>query len=305
MHKKIKRVYQFLLTLLSIICLTIACEMMITKTFLLSPTHWVKTSQESQYTNYLTNSINQSIQDIGAASGIKNDGLKNVISEEQVQENLNQFITSAFQGKAYEVTDEKIKESLYRTVEEYAKQENMIINESNQVYVDNLVNQGVQLYNSQINNKVISTIGLRVHLIQRMVRLLLLITSGMFVLLLILLYFASDRYKHVFVRNIAYIVMTTGLLLVTITILIKIKNPVGTISLLDPGMKLWVNTSLKLPMNAQSMISGAFVILGLLLSIYSYLEYKRLEKRGFRRKKHRTDQLEEFELDEDVDPILK
>lgn len=309
MHKKIKRIYQFLLTLLSIVCLTIACETILAKTYLLSSDHWIKTSQESMYTSYLTNSINQSIQDTGLASGIKKDGLNNVISEEQVQQNLNQFVGSAFQGKAYETNNENIKKELYSAIETYAKKENMTINETNKVYVDKLVEQSVQLYDNQINNKIVSTIGLRVKLIKRLVDLLVISTSVLFFVLIVLLYFASDRYKHVFIRNLAYIITTTGLLLVSITAVITIKNPVAFVSLFDAGMKEWINTSLALPMKIQKIMSGVFLAMGILLSIYSYTEYKRLEQRGFRRKEHSdeenedVDGLSEFD-DEEINPTF-
>ncbi|MGX6970988.1 hypothetical protein [Vagococcus bubulae] len=111
MNKTIKRVYQFLLTLLSILCLTIACEVVIARTFLLSSEHWITVAKESNYTKSLTDSINQSIQDVGMASGIKKDGLKPVVTQSEVTKDFNQFLTSAFKGQTYEIEKSVIEKN--------------------------------------------------------------------------------------------------------------------------------------------------------------------------------------------------
>lgn len=294
MNKTIKRVYQFLLTLLSILCLTIACEVMIAKTFLLSSNHWIKVAQESDYTKSLTNSINESIQDIGLGSGIKKDGLKNVITQDEVTKDFNQFLTNAFKGKTYDIDKKPLEESLRTAVTDYAKKENKPITEVNQSSVDQLVEKSVAIYNGKIHNKIVSTIGLRVSLIERLSNVLLIGALSVLFVLIGCLYFAGGRYRHVFVRNLAYLVSSTGLLLVSFTAILSWKKPLANLSIIDKPMKEWIAASLNLPMRAQTIISVVFLGLGVLLSVYSYKEYRRLEQRGFRRKQQ---EIEKSEID--------
>ncbi|MGY3703564.1 hypothetical protein BW731_06975 [Vagococcus martis] len=284
MNKKIKNVYQFLLTLLSILCLTIFCEVAIVKTFLLSSNHWVTEAENSKYINNLTQSINESIQDIGMASGIKKGGLKNVISEADVEKDFNHFVTNAFIGQTYDINKEAVGDTIRTAVEEYAKKENKPINEINQASVNQFVEQGVTLYNGKIHNPIVSTIGLRVTLINRLTNFLLLGSGIFLVVLVICLYFAGTRYKHVFIRNLAYLVTSTGLLLVSFTLFLTIKKPLAKLSVLDNSMKSWISASFQSPIIIQIIISVVFLLSGITLSIYSYKEYKKLEKRGFRRK---------------------
>lgn len=284
MNKTIKNIYQFLLTLLSIICLTVLCETLIVKTFLLSPNHWINSAEDSQYVKELTTSINESIQDVGMASGIKKDGLKDVIPEKDVRIDFNQFVMSAFSGKTYNINKKTIETTVQSAVESYAEKENKPINETNQTSVNQFIDKVVTEYNGKIHNPVISTIGLRVSLVERLANVLLLSSGLVLFILIICLYFAGNKYKHVFSRNIAYLVMTTGLLLGSFTLLLKINRPLDNLSVIDVNMKTWIQTSLSLPMSIQVVVSVVFLTLGVLLSVYSYKEYKRLEKRGFRRK---------------------
>ncbi|MGX4687479.1 hypothetical protein JNUCC83_11605 [Vagococcus sp. JNUCC 83] len=284
MNKKIKNIYQFLLTLLSIICLTVLCETVIVKTFLLSPNHWINSAVDSQYIKQLTTSINDSIEDVGMASGIKKDGLKDVITEKDVQTDFDQFVISAFSGKTYNIDKKVVETTVQTAVESYAKKENKPINETNQASVTQFIDQVVTEYNGKIHNPVVSAIGLRVSLVEKLSNILLLSTGIVLVILIICLYFAGNRYKHVLIRNIAYLVTTTGLLLVSFTLFLKVTKPLDSLSIIDVNMKTWIQKSLSLPMSIQVIVSVMFLALGVLLSVYSYKEYKRLEKRGFRRK---------------------
>lgn len=292
MNKKIKHVYQFLLTLLSVLCLLIASEILIAKPFLLSSNHWIKVAMESDYTKSLTDSINQSIQDIGMASGIKQDGLNQIISQSEVTKDFDQFITKAFKGESYEIKQDVVESRLKTAVEDYAKKENKPITAENQASVDQFITKSIEIYNGKIHNKIISTIGLRVSLIKRLTTITLIVSLIVLCLLILCLYFASGRYKHVFVRNIAYVITSTGLLLVSFTVILSMKNPLTYLSIIDDHMKVWIIESLKLPMLVQVIVSLVFLILGILLSVYSYKEYKRLEKRGFRRKQQAMDEIE-------------
>ncbi|WP_270279569.1 hypothetical protein [Vagococcus bubulae] len=294
MNKTIKRVYQFLLTLLSILCLTIACEVVIARTFLLSSEHWITVAKESNYTKSLTDSINQSIQDVGMASGIKKDGLKPVVTQSEVTKDFNQFLTSAFKGQTYEIEKSVIEKKLQVAVEEYAKKENKPINEVNQESVNQFVEEGVNIYNGKVHNVMISTIGLRVSLIKKMTNILLIVSIVLLGILMLCLYFASGRYKHVFVRNVAYLVTSTGLLLVSFTMILSINNPLTHLSIIDDHMKKWITESIKLLMTVQIVVSIVFLVLGILLSLYSYKEYKKLEQRGFRRKQQTFDEIEGY-----------
>lgn len=292
MNKKIKHVYQFLLTLLSVLCLLIASEILIAKPFLLSSNHWIKVAMESDYTKSLTDSINQSIQDIGMASGIKQDGLNQIISQSEVTKDFDQFITKAFKGESYEIKQDVVESRLKTAVEDYAKKENKPITAENQASVDQFITKSIEIYNGKIHNKIISTIGLRVSLIKRLTTITLIVSLIVLCLLILCLYFVSGRYKHVFVRNIAYVITSTGLLLVSFTVILSMKNPLTYLSIIDDHMKVWIIESLKLPMLVQVIVSLVFLILGILLSVYSYKEYKRLEKRGFRRKQQVMDEIE-------------
>lgn len=286
MDKALRNIYQFLITLLSIICLTVASEIVILKVFTLSSTHWLKAAQTSNYTVDLTSSINQSIQDLGSASGIKPEGLQNIISQEQVDKDFNQFLTHSFNGEAYSIKQEVIKNSLSKAVTSYAEKENLPINETNQESVTQFVDQAYQAYDSGIRNQIISVIGIRVGLLDKISSTMLKaigILAMALIFLFILIYWIGNRYTHVFTRNLGQLFSSTSLFLFFISGMVLINQPVKAISVLDGSLKNWLEAGLRLPIILNILLGCFYLLMGVLFSVYSYKEYRKLEQRGFRR----------------------
>lgn len=285
MKKQIGSLYQFLLTLLAIVCLIIASQMMILKVSLLSTTHWEKTTETSGYTKALTETINQGIQDLGLASGITADGLEQVIKEEQVAQDFNHFLENTLNGAPYMVKQDDIKKGISDAITAYADKTGKAIDASNQESVNDFVNQAYHIYDRSIRNKIISTFGLRINLINQASNMVLYGSLILLAVLLLFNYLAADRYTHVFVRNLAYLFSSSSMLLLLSSYLFYRYNPIRSLSIFDDNLNNWLFEGFKQPQLLNISLCGVFLVIGIGLSIFSYKSYKQLELRGFRRER--------------------
>ena len=284
MRDFMSKTYQFMLVLLSIVCLVIASESIILKTLVLSPGHWLKVTTESDYVAETTDSINQSISDLGLGSGIKEGGLDSVITKEQVEEDFTSFLSNALVGTPFTIDQDNIKAQINDAVEDYAKEEDHTMNKKNQASVDQFVEAAYQKYDRGIRNRLISMVGLRTSMVDKLLTTVITVFLGLLLVLLLLIYLVERRYVHIFFRNVSHLLATSSLLLVAINLIYYIKEPLKDLTVLNEGLKTLVSDGLKLPLLINWGLAIIFLLSSVAIGVASYSQYSKLKKKSFRRK---------------------
>lgn len=281
MQQWMSKIYQYLLVLLSILCVIVASEGLLVKTLIMSPKHWLKATETSGYIESSTKSINQSIEDLGLGSGIKAGTLEEVISEEQVREDFNSFLSNALKGTPFTIDQEAVKKKLNTSISEYAKEEGQTIDKTNQESIDQFVDAAYQKYDSSIRNRVISMIGLRTSLADKLLTTVVASAFGIFLLLIVLIYFAGKKYQHIFFRNVSHLFGATGLFLALINLVYNHNKPINDLTIFNNNMKDLINQGFQLPLIINWGLAVGYLVLGILSGVRSYNEYLNLKRRNF------------------------
>lgn len=281
MQQWMSKIYQYLLVLLAILCLIIASEGLLVKAFIMSPSHWLKATETSSYIEKTTKSVNQSIEDLGLGSGIKAGALEEVISEEQVKADFNSFLSNALKGTPFTIDQEAVKKQLNTSISAYAKKEGQTINKTNQESINQFVEAAYQKYDSGIRNRVISMIGLRTSLVDKLLTIVMGSAFGIFLLLLLLMYLAGEKYQHIFFRNLSHLLGATSLLIALINVLYNYYQPLKDLTIFDSSMKDLIHQGLGMPIMINWGLAASCLILSILSGFHSYNEYLKIKRRRF------------------------
>lgn len=284
MQNIMSKMYQFMLVLLLTLCIIIVSQGLIMKFFVLSPNHWLKITAKSNFVEETTKSINQSIEDLGLGSGIQAGGLAEAISEEQVQKDFDGFLSNALKGTPFVINQGQIKQQLETAIIEYAKKEGQEINKENQVYIDGFVDAAYQKYDSGIRNQIISMVGLRTNMLDKLLTVVIGSALGMILVLLILLFLAERRYKHIFYRNLSHLCGSVGLLVFSINGMYYYTEPLKNLTIFSRSMKILIMDGLQLPLTINWIQSFIFILLGVGLGFLSYNEYLNIKRVDFLKK---------------------
>lgn len=294
LQKKFSALYQGLLTIIMIMVLFLFSFLILTRQTITSSDYLINTADKVKYYDETTTQINQAIQDLGMASGINKDGLKNAISSEQVEKDFTQFIQHSFSGDGYKTDEKPIKDSVRKAIDNYAKKENKVIDQNNKQSIEFFLDKSYEIYDSNIRLPLVPTIGLKAERFRHQIFKLLGILGIIFIVLLILLYFASHKHKHVLLRFLAYANLSTGFLYIFLAIILKFFNPINRIGLSQKNLFDLVTSFINgmLPMTVGIML--IFIVVGLILAFVSIRIRSNLIDKSERREREREESFDMF-----------
>ena len=166
---------------------------------------------EQQYYSELKPIIEEKFDEYLLQSGLEEEVIRNIITEEKIKEDIELIIYSMYEGKEYEIDTSILKEQLDKNINMYLENNNIVLNgeESIREFIDlidkNYRTQILDLPILQSSNTIYSTIMTFINYIT--------IAISVFIGVLILILILSTKPTLMFLNYIGIGLLATGILL--------------------------------------------------------------------------------------------
>jgi hypothetical protein len=190
----------------------------------------IQASHQAEYADQLNKEITNKIQNLGLGSNLPIETFENVITTNQVQENVDTYVRAIYADIPYHLTGKKeIKLKMQHEIEKYAIKKKMAIPDSVQHDVDTLKNEAALAYGKYITIPYFLDYGQKIMQFKDLLQIVLVILVIICLLVMGLLYWLFSTWHHRFWRYLSYIFGGTSLMLVTLPIYIFIGDYISHI----------------------------------------------------------------------------
>ncbi len=207
------------------------------------------------------------MKDYMTSSGLEEEVLDNLFSQESVKNDINKYIDELYKGNLYFPDIESMKEKLSQNIDTYLKNNNIDVTNRNELKlfindITNIYNKEIRLYN--IPNKLINPFNKVSNIIDKVILILSIITI---VFSVILILFKTKYFGSV--------IMSSGLILLFIRFEIFEKIDIKNIILITEYFsKVLINILLDL---VKLILYGSIIliVIGLILCFIESMEKKK------------------------------
>ncbi len=219
----------------------------------------IRTSMKD--TNYYYNIysiINDTANDYVLQSGFDNKVLDDVITEYQVQEDMNKVIDGLYNNKKVEIDTDKLKKKLHENIQKQIEEENHVVTESTKADIEEFEKSVIDAYKSNIfySQDVLNKIGSYIQKIHKILNIAV-ISLSIAILILALIMF------KVYEPSIGVAFITAGVFFIIIKGFSVINLAINNILILN-----WA-FSRTLVYILNNLIQKIFVI-GILITILGF-----------------------------------
>lgn len=209
----IKKVVSYILTLILIILLTSSIALVIFSTTVLNENFIINMLNKEEYYSKTYSQIMERFRDNTIQSGLEDDVLDEIISEEQIKKDVKSLVRYIYSGTKLSIDTEnvktKLKENIDKTIEENNKKLTKNEQEAVNIYVSTIAN----IYDEQIalSDKYIPDVQNVVMKLKEMVDKIKVIIyiATLAVAIIVVIINREKSFKYLFITGIA-----TGILLI-------------------------------------------------------------------------------------------
>lgn len=223
----------------------------------------------------------KSISELAFVGGVPSDIFDSVITSERIKTDTYNIFESAYEGGQYSIDSKALENDFIQTVENYAAENSMEINEETQENIQHLAEQCTQAYISCINiaglNSVIGALRQPVSFMG------FALAAAIFIILFstIMLYLVN-KYKHKFLRYISYALMGATLMLISVPGYLLLSRPYANLnispSFLHSFINSFIDNSLKFTLGSAAIFVVLIIVVFILISFFK----KRAIKKGYK-----------------------
>lgn len=253
MKAKIKMILYYFLEFILSLTIFLLISLIILKTTLYNPNYIQKEFNKNNYYSNLYNSINEEMSNYIIQSGLEEDVLKDIYTEEMLKENINDIINTSYNNKKIIIDTKKVEESLKNNINKYLSKNNIEITDEESL--NKFIEQIITVYKNEIS------LSNKVELAQKVINKTQNIITISIIVLIIISISIILIIKKISKENILGIpLITSGLLLLFIYIFVT-----GNIEI--TSLFIWDNNVSQLLQSIITNILLRITISGILLII--------------------------------------
>ena len=149
MKNRIKIIIYYLLEFILSILIFCLVSLILLKTTLYNPSYVKKQFINNNYYTNLSKSINEEMSNYIIQSGLTEDVIKNIYTEEILKETIENIIDSTYKGKKVIIDTKKIENNLKANINNYLEKNNIEVKD--QESLDKFIEQILNVYKDEVS----------------------------------------------------------------------------------------------------------------------------------------------------------
>ena len=131
MKNKTKLVFYYLLEFILTVFVFITFILVFFKFTILNSNYLINKLEKNNYYHELSDIIRNDLEDYLMPSGLPNDVIDNIYTEDLLKHEVNNFIKNLYQGKKTDVNISEVQENLNNNIKNYLEKNNIIVRDEN------------------------------------------------------------------------------------------------------------------------------------------------------------------------------
>lgn len=267
--KKVIAAISYILSFLLMICIVAIISMNLVKAKILNKEYIIKTLEDVNYYEVVTENINDGFEKYYYQSGLEHYVIENLYDENKVKSDTKQIIDAIYDNAQVNIETESIKENLRNNIDDMLEKQNKRLESSQDGAVETFINLILDTYKSEITvyesgiKTASKTIEKVESIINRINKLILIITIAIVVIII------AINIKKIFkVTNYLGIsLLSSGLLGLLVNLAIQKAIKINNLFTLTKAMSEVVKHVLLDALNSVQTYSIILFIVGLVLVI--------------------------------------
>ena len=267
-----KKIISYVLAFIIIILLTSSVLCTIISNALLNEKFVLEVLEKNEYYSKIYNEIMQNFKNNTIQSGLEENVLDGIISEEQVKKDIIALIGSIYENKDIKINTETVKTKLQQNINEVIAENNKKVSKDEQEEIDiyintiaNIYKDGI-VYEDEYIHKVSNVVAKLYGLIKKVKIILYIATIVIAIIVIILNKIESIKFFSISTTAI-------GILLIITKIIEIITMKTQNILILNQAFSKIVINIIEVIMSKFLIYGIVFLIVGMLLNIASNVKF--------------------------------
>lgn len=210
----LNKVAGWVLAFIGSLVLVMTVSLAIIKFTLFNGHYMLHVANKVEYSQNMAKEINDTITDLGRGSSVPPKVLQHTVSKDLVQQDFENYVTAIYSGQTFTAANQNVvANKVVESVKNYANEIGQTLDEDTVTNIDTLGKEAGKRYTSLIAIPYLSVYAQKVMAYNGHIWILLIITAGIFILLLLGGMSLASRLKHRKLRYLATIFNGAGLML--------------------------------------------------------------------------------------------
>lgn len=202
----------------------------------------IQQMHQAKYIETIRKDLTESIQDVGRGSNIPPEVLSDVVTEELVTINVENYIRGIYQNIPFQLQGEdQIKENILKNVEQYAQEENISIDESTEKNLTNLAETAAKNFSAYIEIPYLMSYGQKIMAFESSLNVIMFVVGAAFLLIFAGLQLMI-KMTHQRVRWSSVTFFGAGLMLATLPTIIYFSGVIQRLGITSEGLYRFVTS---------------------------------------------------------------
>ena len=163
MNQMTRNIPRWILAFIGSLLLFAAGALLCVRLTLFNQNFMIQQMHQAKYIETIRKDVTESIQDVGRGSNIPPEVLSDVVTEELVTINVENYIRGIYQNIPFQLQGEdQIKENILKNVDQYAQEKNISIDESTEKNLTNLAETAAKNFSAYIEIPYLMSYGQKV-----------------------------------------------------------------------------------------------------------------------------------------------
>lgn len=271
-----KKIMSYFLTLILIVVTLLTLALNIVNAKLLDENSVKERMEKLNIYDTVYQDLNTSFRSYTEQSGLEEEVLNDVITKEQVKNDVNGILDSIYQDKEYKIDATQLEQNLTTRIQESLKNSNRTPNAREKEAIKTFVTTIGDVYENEVfPAKVISSASSYVVKVSELATMAEPIMYAIIAVLVLAIFAINFKEKSRFLSYMGISLMSSGVVLTVVDMFVKWKLNLQDISFLNSSISLLVQDLLQDVMTNVFTFGIIFIILGVIFSFIGNVIYKK------------------------------
>ena len=270
-----KKVISYILSFILVLMLLFLCLLAILKSTILNEEYLISKLEEANYYERMNGEIIEQFKNYTIQSGLSDDVLENLFTEDKLKQDINNVINSIYTGEALEISTSEIRENLKENILAEVEKEGKTVDFEDEAMVEYL--KAIEsAYESQVSysTSTINSIGSTFEKIISLAKTAQTILVTVIVVVAILL--IAINIKVIFGLNyIAISGMASGLFILVSRIMLEHSTDLKNIMVINQATSNVIQLIINDVLTKITIIGVILLVIGLVFSVIYNLLHKK------------------------------
>ena len=242
MNQMTRNIPRWILAFIGSLLLFAAGALLCVRLTLFNQNFMIQQMHQAKYIETIRKDVTESIQDVGRGSNIPPEVLSDVVTEELVTINVENYIRGIYQNIPFQLQGEdQIKENILKNVDQYAQEKNISIDESTEKNLTNLAETAAKNFSAYIEIPYLMSYGQKVMAFESSLNVIMFVVGAAFLLIFAGLQLMI-KMTHQRVRWSSITFFGAGLMLETLPTIIYFSGVIQRLGITSEGLYRFVTS---------------------------------------------------------------